>query len=233
LNFEERKTLMALTRRDILQVAGGLAVGAVGALATAHCVNRECGAKQNDSPPQPKAFNNPPPVGKAEFPITRNAEDAEAMFKQGFNCAQAVLTCCGRSFGLPEETGKRMGSAFVGGMGMMGLTCGSVSGAFMAIGLKHAQTDAANNAPAGEANRLVREFARRFKKLHGSICCNELLGLDISTPEGLQKAVAEEYFTKTRCPIYVRDAAALLEHLLKEESQKTASRQVDAKEVKP
>ena len=220
-----------LTRRDMLQVVGGVATGAAGTFVATQC-KRGCAAERSDPSPQTKVRSDPPPVGKADFPITQNARDAEAMFKKGFNCAQAVLTCCGRSFGLPEETGKRMGSAFVGGMGMMGLTCGSVTGAFMAIGLKHAQTDAADNAPAGRANRLVREFTRRFKKLHGSICCNELLGLDISTPEGLQKAVSEGYFTESRCPIYVRDAAALLEHLLAEESGEAPSKQAAAKEPK-
>jgi C_GCAxxG_C_C family probable redox protein len=221
-----------LTRRDILQVVGGVAAGAAGTLAAVPLVKRGVTSDRGQPSPQSKAPSNPPPVGKANFPITQNARDAEAMFKKGFNCAQAVLTCCGRRFGLPDETGKRMGSAFVGGMGMMGLTCGSVTGAFIAIGLKHAQTEAADNAPAGRANRLVREFARRFQKLHGSICCNELLGLDISTPEGLQKAVSEGYFTESRCPIYVRDAAALLEHLLNGESREVAPKQADAKETK-
>lgn len=210
-----------LNRRDMLQVVGGVAVGAAGTLVAMQGAKGSGAADRGNPPPQAKAIGSPPPVGKADFPIAQNARDAEAMFKKGFNCAQAVLTCCGRSFALPEETGKRMGSAFVGGMGMMGLTCGSVTGVFMAIGLKHAQTDSADASPAGRANRLVREFSRRFRELHGSICCNELLGLDISTPEGLQKAVSEGYFTESRCPIYVRDAAALLEHLLAEESRET------------
>jgi C_GCAxxG_C_C family probable redox protein len=223
--------MSTLNRRNVLQVVGGVAIGAAGAWAAKPEAKGSGGADRKDSSPQAKPTGSPPPVGKADFPITQNAKDAEAMFKKGFNCAQAVLTCCGRNFSLSEETGKRMGSAFVGGMGMMGLTCGSVTGAFMAIGLKHAQTDSADAAPAGRANRLVREFSRRFKELHGSICCNELLGLDISTPEGLQKAVSEGYFTESRCPIYVRDAAALLEHLLAEESRE-AQPKPTAKEVK-
>ena len=224
---------MNLTRRDMLQIVGGVAAGAAGALAATHG-RQDAGEEQGHNPAaQAEAIHEPPPVGQADFPITENARDAEAMFKSGFNCAQAVLTCCGRSFGLPEETGKRMGAAFVGGMGMMGLTCGSVTGAFMAIGLKHAQTEATDTAPAGRANRLVREFTRRFEQLHGSICCNTLLGLDIATPEGLQKAVAEGYFTESRCPIYVRDAAALLEHLFREEKADATSNQADNQETKP
>ena len=47
-----------------------------------------------------------------------------------------------------------------------------------------------------------------------------MLGLDISTAEGLRKAVSEGYSTESRCPFSVRDAAALLEHLLAEEERK-------------
>lgn len=204
-----------LTRREILRktTAGCAACMAAAALDPL--------ARAAGETPQ-----GPPPLGKADFPITKNAQDAEAMFRQGFNCAQAVLTCCARDFGLPEETGKRMGSAFVGGMGMMGLTCGSVTGAFMTIGMKHAQLKAEDPAPAGRANRLLRKFAKRFKALHGSICCNELLGLDISTDAGVQKAAAEGLFT-TRCPVYVRDCAALLEHLFAEEDKSGAKDNAD------
>jgi C_GCAxxG_C_C family probable redox protein len=215
----------------MLQIVGNVAAGAAGTIVMAQC--KESGAAdKTELPPQASASSGLPPVGKADFPITQNAKDAEAMFKKGFGCAQAVLTCCGHSFGLPAETAKRMASAFGGGMGMMGLTCGSVTGAFMAIGLKHAQTDATDRAPAGRAGRLAREFARRFKQLHGSICCNELLGLGISTPEGVQKAVSEGYFAVSRCPIYIRDATALLEHLLAEESPEVPSKQAAVRKPK-
>jgi hypothetical protein len=83
----------------------------------------------------------------------------------------------------------------------------------MVIGLKHGRLDAKDPAPAGEANRLVGEFSRRWKELHGSLCCSELLGHDISTEKGLEAIMAEESFTK-KCPILVRDAAALVEELL-------------------
>jgi C_GCAxxG_C_C family probable redox protein len=215
----------------MIQVVGSVAAGAAGAAVATQC-KAGSAADGSNPPPATKAAKAPPPVGKADFSITQNARDAEAMFKKGFGCAQSVLTCSGRSFALREETAERVASAFGGGMAMMGLTCGAVTGAFMAIGLKHAQTDAADNAPAGRAGRLARELARRFKQLHGSICCNELLGVDVSTPEGVQKAVSEGYFAVSRCPIYIRDATALLEHLLAEESPAAPAKQSAVKESK-
>ena len=191
-----------LTRR---QMIGKVLHGCAACTAVAG-IGRAAGAAESGA-------GERPPLGQADFPITRNARDAEAMFRQGFNCAQAVLSCCGRRFGLPQETGKRMGAAFVGGMGMMGLTCGAVTGAFMAIGLKHAQIDLSDKESADKASRLVREFTKRFTRLHGSICCNELLGVDIGTDAGVRQATEDGSFA-SRCPVYVRDCAALFEHLL-------------------
>src|SRR5271169_3938306 len=96
-----------LTRRGMLQVVSSVAAGAAGTFVATQC-KQGSAADRSDLPPQTKALSGPPPVGKADFPITQNARDAEAMFKKGFGCAQAVLTCCGRSYGLPEETAKQM-----------------------------------------------------------------------------------------------------------------------------
>jgi C_GCAxxG_C_C family probable redox protein len=204
--------MSGLTRRDAIRLAG------LGSCAAALFASRSLLAAEPAGGTPAASSSAAPDAAKgkagAVAPVAGpNAQAAEAMFKEGFNCAQAVLSCCGKPYGLSREMGCRMGSGFVGGMAMMGLTCGSVTGAFMVIGLKHAQLDAKDAQPAGEANRLVREFSRRFTELHGSICCSELLGHDISKPEGLQAITAEGSFTK-KCPILVRDAAALVEELL-------------------
>lgn len=204
-----------LTRREAIKLAGaGSCAAAAAFLATRSLLSPALAGEEPAAASRPAASEPSPRKTTATAPSAGpNATAAEAMFKEGFNCAQAVLSCCGKSYGLSREAGCRMGSAFVGGMGMMGLTCGSVTGAFMVIGLKHAQLDAKDAKPAGEANRVVREFSRRWKELHGSLCCSELLGHDISTPEGLQAIATEGSFTK-KCPILVRDAAALVEELL-------------------
>ena len=205
----------AVGRREALATVGK----ALGGCALAAAMLRKLEAAD-----EPVAGKAAPAAGQEykrrkepDFPTTQNAKDAEAMFGQGFNCAQAVLSCCGKDYGVSREMGCRMGSAFVGGMGLMGLTCGSVTGAFMLVGMKHAQLDAKDAAPAGRANRVVREFSRRWNEMHGSLACKDLLGYDISTPEGLKAAAASKVFA-TRCPIYVRDAAALAEHLLAQDA---------------
>ena len=53
----------------------------------------------------------------------------------------------------------------------------------------------------------------RFEKRNGSTRCKELLGCDISTPAGAEKATQENRF-RTICPKLVQDAGEILEEML-------------------
>ena len=95
----------------------------------------------------------------------------------------------------------------------LGETCGAVTGAFMVLGLAHAGDDCGTVEGRKAACEAVTSLAAKFRQRHGSLVCRELLGHDISTPEGA-KASREEGVFQTRCPRFVRDAAELLEGLL-------------------
>ncbi len=56
---------------------------------------------------------------------------------------------------------------------------------------------------------LVKKFVRHFEEKHGTIICKDLLGADLATPEGRDKAIKDNLF-RTVCPGLVRDAAQLL-----------------------
>jgi hypothetical protein len=60
------------------------------------------------------------------------------------------------------------------------------------------------------------EFTDRFKARHGSVKCRQLLGCDISTPEGMVKAQDNELFVAV-CPKMVQEAGEILEEMLEEE----------------
>jgi len=99
-------------------------------------------------------------------------------------------------------------------MGHIGETCGAVTGAFMVIGLKHGKIKADDNEAKAKTYELVQKFARTFKDKYGSLHCNELVGFDLSTEEGLLNARNENKF-KTVCPFLVQDATEIVEELLK------------------
>ena len=83
----------------------------------------------------------------------------------------------------------------------------------MAIGLKHGRLRADDQETRDLAHSLVDRFVQEFESRHGSIVCRELLGFDISTPEGMEQ-VSQNNLAATRCPNFVRDAAEILEGIL-------------------
>jgi C_GCAxxG_C_C family probable redox protein len=144
-----------------------------------------------------------------------SVEEAAACFNNGFSCSQAVLSSCSRQFGMSRRAALKVAGAFGGGMARMGETCGAVTGAFMIIGLKHGKTRADDNESREKTYELAQKFAARFRSKHGSIICKELLGHDISTPEG-RAAVKEKKLSSTLCPKLVKDAVKSVEKLLKD-----------------
>ena len=98
-------------------------------------------------------------------------------------------------------------------MARMGETCGAVTGALMAIGLKYGKTKAEDDGARDKTYELVGEFVTRFKDRHGSIVCKELLGCDLSNDDGLTTAREKGLFD-TLCPQFVRDATEILEEIL-------------------
>ncbi|MBU2054840.1 MAG: C-GCAxxG-C-C family protein [Proteobacteria bacterium] len=140
-------------------------------------------------------------------------EKAVGCFGEGFNCSQAVLSTYSGEFGLERETALRAAAGMGGGMGGLGEVCGAVTGGMMAIGLKHGHTEAKDKETKAKTYGCVRDYAGRFRARNGSILCRDLLGCDISTPEGLEQARQKGLFTE-RCPRFVRDAAEILEDVL-------------------
>lgn len=141
------------------------------------------------------------------------AEQAEAVFKEGFCCSQAVLSTHARMFNLDRDTALKIATSFCGGMGRMGDTCGAVTGAFMVIGLKHGKTEAEDDESKERTYGLVREFVKEFESRNGSIKCKDLLGIDIGTPEGLN-LIREKNLFDTLCTKLVRDAVEIIEKII-------------------
>jgi C_GCAxxG_C_C family probable redox protein len=141
-----------------------------------------------------------------------DVEKAAAGFSQGLNCAQSVLAAYGPRFGLERELALKAASGLGGGIGHQGETCGAVTGAVMVIGLKYGGT-AGDEASSEKTYALIEKFLEEFKARLGTTRCRELLGCDISTPEGLEAARDKGLFEE-RCPNFVRTSAEILEEIL-------------------
>jgi C_GCAxxG_C_C family probable redox protein len=97
-------------------------------------------------------------------------------------------------------------------MGQSGGTCGAITGAYMVLGMALEYTGDYMKDRA-KIYAAMDEFRKRFKHLHGSLKCTELIGYDLSVPGEADEAFQKDVFTNV-CPGLVRDAAEILEDLL-------------------
>ena len=139
-------------------------------------------------------------------------EEAVECFCAGAACSQAVLGTYAEDVGLSREQAMKIASGFAGGM-RMAETCGAVTGAFMVLGLRYAGPNCDKRDGRDNVYTALRSFVAQFEGRNNTVVCKELLGCDISTPEGAQRANAEGLF-RTICPKLVQDAAEILEQML-------------------
>lgn len=168
--------------------------------------------------------------------MTRS-EKAYNLFKEGYNCCQAVVLSFSdfieASGGPDEEQLKALCSGFGGGMGRLREVCGTVSGMTILAGFI---CPAAPEDKAAKASNyaLVQSFAARFRSQTGSIICRDLLGLSAPPHTGEQASAAEgsaalppvespvpsertaEYYRKRPCAELCALAASIVEEYLVE-----------------
>ena len=110
-------------------------------------------------------------------------------FIKGYDCSQVVLRHFANKLGITADEANRVAACFGGGM-MLGSVCGAYTGALMAIGLKYGHSD-----PDGLLQQKdimmakTAQFKEKNKKKFGTVECKELIGYDVSTPEGLKDAL--------------------------------------------
>lgn len=141
------------------------------------------------------------------------ADQAESLFKSGFNCSQAVLAAFSPELGLKSSTALKLAQPFGGGIAHSGRMCGAVSGALLAIGLKYGRIEPEDTQAKDKTYDLVHLFLDRFTDKHSGLNCPELLGYDLSVQAEMEKAEAEGLFI-TLCTSFVRSAAEILQDIL-------------------
>ena len=145
---------------------------------------------------------------------------AMALFRNGANCAQAVVGAYAEECGLEFDQAMRLASSFGAGMGRLREVCGAVSGMLMVVGLKEGYCDLTCKASKDQHYARVQALAAEFKSKTGSLICRELLGL----PDGADAPVSEErtddYYTKRPCETIVGLAAQIVDDHLKASSGK-------------
>ncbi|MBO4830959.1 MAG: C_GCAxxG_C_C family protein [Oscillospiraceae bacterium] len=143
----------------------------------------------------------------------KNRRDkATEYFMKNMHCSQAVLAAFSEECGITEEQAFRLGSCFGSGM-RKGEVCGACTGALMVLGLLYGQSSIGDTEGRQRSNVVNDLMMERFREANGSYICSDLLGYDISTPEGVQRARDEGLFTGF-CPKMVASAADILEEII-------------------
>ena len=153
--------------------------------------------------------------------MTNHVDKAKELFKQGYNCAQAVIGAFCEELGMDFETAMKISSSFGGGMGRMREVCGTVSAMFMAAGLQFGPSNPSDPNAKGAHYARIQELAKRFKEKNGSIICRELLeGIETSSSPTPSERT-EKYYKKRPCVDLVGDAAEIFEQYLEEKKQES------------
>ena len=141
-------------------------------------------------------------------------DDAVQLFENGYVCSQAVFAAFSSDFGVSKDDALKIGACFGSGM-RKGEVCGACTGALMVLGLLYGQKHIGDPQEREISNRINDMMMSQFEKNNGSYICNDLLGYDISTPEGAQKARGKGLFTEF-CPKMVASAIDILEGIIEE-----------------
>jgi C_GCAxxG_C_C family probable redox protein len=144
--------------------------------------------------------------------MNRIESAVENIAARKMNCAQSVLTAFSDELGLDRSLALKLTMGFGGGMGRTGRTCGAVTGAYMVLGLKYKYQADKPQENKDRVYQLIREFDEKFKQIHGSTLCRELLNCDVSTPEGSAAANEKGLFVSL-CPKFVKTAVEIVEKM--------------------
>ncbi len=135
---------------------------------------------------------------------------ARRYFDSDFNCAESVLLAMAKYWGIRTNTIPRVATPFGGGLARSGLTCGAVTGALLAIGLRLGRDRPEEDNAL--CYKLTRAFMTRFKKRFGDTACYGLIEIDISTAAG--RRTWEKRGLHDTCSGFVEWAVAELSRIL-------------------
>ena len=100
---------------------------------------------------------------------SKYAQKAMALFKEGYNCSQAVFLAFEEKYNLNHKNALMLSSSFGGGMGRLREVCGSVSGMFMVAGFLYGYDEPKNHEHKTAHYKRIQELAGEFEYYNGSI----------------------------------------------------------------
>ena len=125
-----------------------------------------------------------------------HSKKAMELFKQGYNCSQAVFGAFCDELGIDFETAIKISSSFGGGMGRLREVCGAVTGMFMVAEMKYGYSDPLDSKSKTKHYELIQSLAKQFEERNNSIVCRELLGLNVKKDVPVPDERTNAYYKK-------------------------------------
>lgn len=141
----------------------------------------------------------------------RKEDLAEKLFRDGYNCAQAVVGAFCEELNLPIETVTKMISGFGGGIGRMRETCGAVSGMVFVLSTLEGYSSPTADVEKRDLYAKTKALVSKFAEENGSIICRELLGIKKGEKYNpVPEKRTDNYYKSRSCVDSVRSATKIL-----------------------
>ena len=134
------------------------------------------------------------------------------------HCAQQVCLSLASEVGISEAQAVGMASTLGCGYGS-GDTCGCYTAGLLLIGLRYDSCQFAESRDRQELLvKKVNEFERRFKALQPQLQCRDIIGIDVTKGDGMQKAMASGRIEQICHPL-IEETVRLLDQMFAEDKR--------------
>lgn len=141
-----------------------------------------------------------------------NTDKAIKYFSKNFNCSQSVFASYSEKFGITEKDAFKIASGFGGGIGKTQNICGALSGAVMVLSCRYYNENDIRGSKILVYEK-VKELILRFKEIHNTIDCLELIDLDFNK-DGSSELFNKLKIRENKCNGYINDVCKILEELI-------------------
>lgn len=126
------------------------------------------------------------------------------------NCCESVLLTLMEYMGVKSDLIPKIATGIGAGFSLNGLTCGAISGAVMALGVKYGRKTSLENPQ--KTWLKADDFIEAFRVRWGATTCRELTGLDVKSAEGMKEYLksVHDYACTERVKFAVEKAIELL-----------------------
>ena len=140
-------------------------------------------------------------------------EKANQLLHQQYHCSQALFGAFAEDVGLDLKTAFKISTCFGGGM-RQGGTCGCITASLLVLGMALGFYDSQDRELEVYGNQKTNEFIHRFvERMDGKYDCRDILGQDISSPEGMAM-IRKEGLILQKCPGAMNAGIEILEDML-------------------